>query len=176
MSLRLVAKRSIAVPRVSRLVVRPMLTHFNSTAAEAGVSEVDPKISKIVEDISKLTLLETSALVTELKSKLNIPDISFPAAGSAPAAAPADGAAKAEEAEEAKPEEKTVFGIKLESFDAKSKAKIIKEIKGLLGLSLVEAKKFVEAAPKILKENVAKDDAEKIKTTLEGLGAKVSLE
>ena len=56
---------------------------------------------------------------------------------------------------------KTIFSIKLESFDAKSKPKIIKEVKGMLGLSLVESKKFVESAPKVLKENVAKEDAEK---------------
>lgn len=72
--------------------------------------------------------------------------------------------------------EKTIFNIKLESFDAKTKAKVIKEVKGLLGLSLVDSKKFVESAPKVLKENVAKEDAEKIKKTLEDLGAKVSLE
>lgn len=175
MSLR-IAARSAASPRVSRLV-RPVLCRFNATAAPAEGAAVDPKISKIVDDISKLTLLETASLVTELKQKLNIADISFPAAApAAPAGAGAADAAAAEEAEEAKPEEKTVFSIKLESFDAKTKAKIIKEIKGLLGLSLVEAKKFVEAAPKILKENVAKEDADKIKTTLEGLGAKVSLE
>jgi large subunit ribosomal protein L7/L12 len=133
---------------------------------------VDPKIASIVDSISKLTLLETSSLINELKTKLNIPDIAFPAAGAAPAgAAPVE-----EEAPKEVQEEKTIFSIKLESFDAKSKPKIIKEVKGLLDLSLVESKKFVEAAPKILKENVAKEDAEKIKATLEALGAKVSLE
>ncbi|KAL3229621.1 Large ribosomal subunit protein bL12m [Nakaseomyces bracarensis] len=178
MSFRIVA-RSAAAPRLSRFVVRPILSRFNSTAsattATGASTSVDPKISQIVDDISKLTLLETASLVTELKQKLNIADISFPAAGAAPAA-PAAATEAAEEAEEAKPEEKTVFSIKLESFDAKTKAKVIKEIKGLLGLSLVEAKKFVEAAPKVLKDNVAKEDADKIKTTLEGLGAKVTLE
>lgn len=157
-----------AVPRRSTLATA---TRLNSTTATAA--PVNPKISKIVEDISKLTLLETSALITELKSQLNIPDISFPAAGSAPAAAPV---AAEEEAPKEVEEEQTIFSIKLESFDAKSKPKIIKEVKGLLGLSLVESKKFVEAAPKILKENVAKEDADKIKAALEALGAKVVLE
>lgn len=72
--------------------------------------------------------------------------------------------------------EKTLFTLKLESFEAASKPKIIKEIKGMLGLSLVDSKKFVESAPKLLKEGVTKEDAEKIKTTLEGLGAKVSVD
>lgn len=147
---------------------------FNSTAAEAQKTPADPKISAIVDQISTLTLLETSALVSELKERLNIPDISLPAAGAAPAAAPAS--APAEEAPAEEVEEKTIFSIKLDSFDPKSKPKIIKEVKGLLGLSLVESKKFVEAAPKVLKDNVAKEDAEKIKASLEALGAKVVLE
>lgn len=69
-----------------------------------------------------------------------------------------------------------MFNLKLESFDAKSKPKIIKEVKNLLGLSLVESKKFVEAAPKMLKENVVKEDAEKIKAAIEAAGGKVALE
>lgn len=142
---------------------------FNATAASAPV---DPKIASIVDNISTLTLLETSALVAELKLRLNISDLALPAAGAA--AAPA--AAAAEEEVKAPVEEQTIFAIKLESFDAKSKPKIIKEVKGLLGLLLVESKKFVEAAPKLLKENVTKEDAEKIKATLEALGAKISLE
>ncbi|KAK7678807.1 54S ribosomal protein L12, mitochondrial, partial [Cerrena zonata] len=138
----------------------------------AEKAPVDPKISAIVDQISTLTLLETSTLVSELKERLNIPDISFPAAGAAPAAP----AAPVEEEVKEVVEEKTIFSIKLESFDAKSKPKIIKEVKGLLGLSLVDSKKFVEAAPKVLKDNVAKEDADKIKATLEGLGAKIVLE
>ena len=144
-----------------------------ANAAAPATTPVDPKIAQIVQDISKLTLLETSALIQELKTQLNIPDISFPAAGACTPAA----AAPAEEAkEEEVVEEKTIFSIKLESFDAKSKPKIIKEVKNLLGLSLVEAKKFVESAPKVLKENVAKEDADKVKAALEGLGAKIVLE
>lgn len=90
------------------------------------------------------------------------------------AAAPAAAPAAAEEAEPV--EEKTLFNVKLESFDAKSKAKMIKEVKNLLGLSLVDAKKFVESAPKVLKENMPKEDAEKLKTALEALGGKLVLE
>lgn len=157
---------------VSRVLVRQSMrcaVRFNATAAEKA--PVDAKISQIVDQISTLTLLETSALVSELKERLNISDIALPAAGAAPVAA-----APVEEEVPEVVEEKTIFSIKLDSFDAKSKPKIIKEVKSLLGLSLVESKKFVEAAPKVLKENVAKEDADKIKATLEGLGAKVSLE
>ena len=90
------------------------------------------------------------------------------------AAAPAQAqvaAPPAEEEEEApKQEEKTLFNLKLESFDATAKPKIIKEIKAMLGLSLVDSKKFVESAPKVMKEGVPKEEAEKIIETLKGLG------
>lgn len=108
------------------------------------------------------------------QSRLNIPDLPVGGfAAAAPAAAPA-----AAEAEEAAPAaaEKTLFNIKLMAFDAGAKPKIIKEVKNLLGLSLVESKKFVEAAPKVLKESVPKEDAEKIMATLKELGATVELE
>ncbi|BFZ60383.1 54S ribosomal protein L12, mitochondrial [Saitoella coloradoensis] len=141
---------------------------LNSTAASA-------KISTIVDQISQLTLLETADLVAQLKEKLNIQDIA-PVAAAPAAAAPAADAAPAEEVAQ----EKTIFNIKLASFDAAAKAKVIREVKTLLALNLVEAKKLVESAtdakPALLKEGVTKEDAEKIKTTLEGLGAKVALD
>ena len=108
------------------------------------------------------------------QSRLNIPDISFAAPSSAPAAAAP--AAEVEEEAPAAPAEKTMFTLKLESFETGSKPKIIKEVKGMLGLSLVDSKKFVESAPKVLKENVPKEEAEKIKKTIEALGAKVSMD
>ena len=72
--------------------------------------------------------------------------------------------------------EKTLFNIKLMAFADGSKPKIIKEVKNLLGLSLVESKKFVESAPKVLKESVPKEEAEKIMETLKALGGTVVLE
>lgn len=74
-------------------------------------------------------------------------------------------------------EEKKIFNVVLQKFDAASKAKIIREVKLILPqLSLVEAKTLVESAPKPLKEGVKKEDAEKMKKTLEDLGATVLLE
>ena len=95
-----------------------------------------------------------------------------PAAGAAPAAA-----APAEEDEPAPAAaEKTLFNLKLQSFDAASKPKVIKEIKSMLGLSLVDSKKFVESAPKMMKEGVPKEEAEKIVEVLKGLGAVAVME
>ncbi len=98
------------------------------------------------------------------QSRLNIPDL--PVGGFAAAAAPAAPAAA----------EKTLFSVKLVSFDAGAKPKVIKEVKSLLGLSLVDSKKFVESAPKLMKESVPKDEAEKIIATLKELGAVVTME
>ncbi|KAK4169308.1 putative mitochondrial 54s ribosomal protein mnp1 protein [Cladorrhinum sp. PSN259] len=160
--------RSTSTIRASSSIVS---RRFNSTEATTS----SPKIAGIVDQISQLTLLETADLVASLKSRLNIPDLpvgGFAAGPAAPAAAPV------EEAEEAAPAaaEKTLFSVTLKSFDAGSKPKVIKEIKGMLGLSLVDSKKFVESAPKLMKESVPKDEAEKIVATLKALGAEVTMD
>lgn len=95
----------------------------------------------------------------------------MPAGGAAPGAAPAE-----EDEPAPAPQEKTLFNLKLESIDAASKPKVIKEIKGMLGLSLVDSKKFVEGAPKLMKESVPKEDAEKIVETLKAVGATAIME
>lgn len=95
----------------------------------------------------------------------------------APAGAAAPTAAPPEEDEPAPAaQEKTLFNIKLESFDAAGKPKVIKEIKSLLGLSLVDSKKFVEGTPKLMKESVPKEDAEKIIASMKEVGAVVTME
>ncbi|PKY06415.1 ClpS-like protein [Aspergillus campestris IBT 28561] len=173
--------------RCCRQLVRPTATRLSSpaylapsrrwqsTEAEAPAAPASPKISQIVDQISQLTLLETADLVSTLKSRLNIPDL--PMGGFAMAPGAGQAAAPAEE-EDAAPvqQEKTLFNLKLESVDPTSKAKVIKEVKTMLGLSLVDSKKFVESAPKVLKESVPKDDAEKIIETLKAVGAKAIME
>ncbi|KAI7870726.1 ribosomal protein L7/L12 C-terminal domain-containing protein [Spinellus fusiger] len=133
-------------------------------------SEVDPKLAAIVSQIETLTLLQTSSLVTLLKTRLNIQDIAMPVAMSN------TGSAAAAPVEEEKPVEKTEFNVKIEKVDAASKAKVIREVKNLAGLNLVEAKKFVESVPKVLKESMPKEDAIKLQKALEALGATVVLE
>jgi large subunit ribosomal protein L7/L12 len=93
------------------------------------------------------------------------------AAPTAPAAAPVE-----EEAAAPAQQEKTLFNLKLMSFDTAAKPKIIKEVKSMLGLSLVDSKKFVESAPKLMKEAVPKEEAEKIIATLKELGGVVTME
>jgi ribosomal protein L7/L12 len=123
------------------------------------------KITPIVDSIASLNLKETAELIAQLKKTLQINQVVHQPIVMAQEKAPE------------KKVEKTSFNITLEKFDAASKAKVIKEIKQLLpGANLVEAKKFVESAPKLLRENCAKDEADKIKKLLESVGATVLLE
>jgi len=153
---------------------RPMpMRMFSQSVRALEDSAASPKIAGIVDSIEKLTLLEAAELVQELKTRLNITDIAMPAAApAAPAAAPAE-EAPAEE----KPKEKTLFTLKFVGLATDSaKAKVIKEVKAInTNMNLVEAKKFVESAPQTLKENVTKEDAEKIKEAVEKAGGKIEL-
>ena len=134
----------------------------------------EEKIMALVDEISHLSLLEASALVDALKLRLNIKDVvSAQPMMAAPQQASAPVAAEAQEEKK----EQTEFTITLESFDAAAKAKVIREMKAILpGSNLVEAKKFVESAPKKIMENISKEQVEKIKTALEAVGAKVKVE
>lgn len=110
------------------------------------------------------------------QTRLNIPDL--PVGGfAAPPPGSAAPAAAAEEDEPApKAEEKTLFNLTLKSFEATAKPKVIKELKSLLNLSLVESKKFAESVPKQMQENVNKEDAQKIIDQMKALGAVVTME
>ncbi|KAI6164996.1 ribosomal protein L7/L12 C-terminal domain-containing protein [Pisolithus thermaeus] len=169
------ASRSASAPRLVSLASRSRWLATETAQASSSTpppAAVDPTISRIVDDISGLTLLQAADLVSLLKSRLNIQEIAMPAAAAPVAAAPAE-----EAPEEEKPKEKTVFNVMLKSFDAGAKPKIIREVKAMVpNLTLIDAKKFVESVPKVLKENLSKEDAEKLKQTFEGLGAVVVLE
>ena len=119
-------------------------------------------LSKIVDDLSKLTVLEAADLAKMLEEKWGV----SAAAAVAVAAGPAAVAAAVEE--------KTEFTVMLTAIGEK-KIEVIKEVRALTGLGLKEAKDLVEGAPKPVKEGVNKEEAEKIKATLEKVGAKVEL-
>ena len=121
-------------------------------------------LQKIVDDLSKLTVLEAADLAKMLEEKWGV----SAAAAVAVAAGPAGGGGAAAA------EEKTEFTVVLASAGDK-KIEVIKEVRALTGLGLKEAKDLVEAAPKPVKEAVAKDEAEKLKKQLEAVGAKVEL-
>jgi large subunit ribosomal protein L7/L12 len=119
-------------------------------------------LQKIVDDLSKLTVLEAADLAKMLEEKWGV----SAAAAVAVAAGPAGAAAAVEE--------KTEFTVVLAAVGDK-KIEVIKEVRALTGLGLKEAKDLVEGAPKPVKEGVNKEEADKIKATLEKVGAKVEL-
>ncbi len=119
-------------------------------------------LQKIVDELSKLTVLEAADLAKLLEEKWGV----SAAAAVAVAGPAAAGAAAAEE--------KTEFTVVLASAGDK-KIEVIKEVRAITGLGLKEAKDLVEGAPKPVKEGVNKEEADKIKATLEKAGAKVEL-
>ncbi|KAJ6740011.1 39S RIBOSOMAL PROTEIN L12 [Salix purpurea] len=160
---------------------------FTSPSQESTPSPREPppstdRVTSIVDELSKLTLLEVSDLTEVLRTKLEIKEMPVMAVmmpgmgfsmgpGMKGGAVGGAAAAKAEEKVE-----KTVFDVKLEGFDAASKIKVIKEVRGFTDLGLKEAKDLVEKAPTLLKKGVTKDEAEKIVEKMKGVGAKVTME
>lgn len=180
--------------QITRLVLRQLRRQINvqrqySGAAPAAAAAVEklvppvpegaakppnPKLDSIVNNIAGLNLLEVAELSTLLKQKLNLPETAF--APQFAAAGPARAAA--EDEEEAAPKKvQTSFKVKLVKFDEKQKVALIKEVKNLLeGMNLVQAKKFVESAPTIVKEDIPKEEAEKLKEALAKAGAVIEIE
>src|SRR5438067_5487377 len=121
------------------------------------------ELSKLVDELSNLTVLEAAELAKMLEEKWGV------SAAAAVAVAAAPGAAAA-----APVEEKTEFTVVFAAIGDK-KIEVIKEVRALTGLGLKEAKDLVEGAPRPVKEGVNKDEADKMKATLEKVGAKVEL-
>jgi large subunit ribosomal protein L7/L12 len=120
------------------------------------------KLEKIVEDLSALTVMEAAELSKLLEEKWGV-------SAAAPVAVAAVGAVAVEAAEE-----KTEFSVVLDAAGDK-KIEVIKVVRAITGLGLKEAKDLVEGAPKEVKADVSKDEANKLKAELEAAGAKVSL-
>ncbi|MGA8155584.1 MAG: 50S ribosomal protein L7/L12 [Rhodoplanes sp.] len=120
-------------------------------------------LQQIVSDLSSLTVLEAAELAKLLEEKWGVSAAAAVAVAAGPAAAAA-----------APAEEQTEFTVVLAAIGEK-KIEVIKEVRALTGLGLKEAKDLVEGAPKPVKEGVNKEEAEKIKATLEKVGAKVEL-
>jgi len=117
-------------------------------------------LNKIVDELSTLTVMEAAELSKLLEEKWGVTAAAPVAAAAAPAAEAA--------------EEKDSFDVVLTAA-GDQKINVIKEVRGITGLGLKEAKDMVEGAPKTLKEGVKKDEAEAMKTQLEAAGAKVEL-
>ena len=119
------------------------------------------KVTALIEEVKNLSVLELADLVHALEDAFGV--------SAAAVAAPAAGTAAA-----APVEEKTEFDVVMTEFGAE-KIKVIKEVRGILGLGLAEAKALVEGVPAKIKEAVSKEEAEELKGKLEAVGAKVEL-
>ena len=122
------------------------------------------KLAKIVEELSSLTVLEAADLSKLLEESWGVSAAAAVAVAAPGAAANSDAAAEVQ----------TEFDVQLEDAGA-NKINVIKEVRAITGLGLKEAKDLVEAAPKVVKAAVSKDEADKIKKQLEEAGAKISV-
>ena len=127
---------------------------------EKKVVETPAKFKALVESIEKMTVIDLHELVKHLEEKFGVSAAAVAVAGPA-AAAPAG-------------EEKSIFTVELKDAGA-SKINVIKVVKEALGLGLKEAKDLVDAAPKVIKEGLKKEDADKLKKDIEAAGGKVEL-
>jgi len=126
--------------------------------------ELTEKMKSVMESIEKMTVMELADLVKALEDKFGV-------TAAAPVAVAAAGAAAAPAAAA---EEKSTFNVVLVNAGT-SKIQVIKELRALTSLGLKEAKDLVDGAPKTIKEGATKEEADKIKKTLEAQGAKIEL-
>ncbi|BFF97270.1 50S ribosomal protein L7/L12 [Drosophila madeirensis] len=180
--------------QITRLALRQITRHirlqrmYSAAAPAAAVSGAEklvppppegaakppnPKLDSIVNNIAALNLLEVAELSSLLKQKLNLPETAF-----APQFVAGPARAAADDEEDAAPKKvQTSFTVKLVKFDDKQKVALIKEVKNLLeGMNLVQAKKFVESAPTVVKQDIPKEEAEKLKEALSKAGAIIEIE
>ena len=187
-----------AQPAATRHAISPTVSRWlNSTPVApeeakpdlmATLDEKPPeKVVKLVNEILALNMIESRELIKMLKTELNIPDgmpMGMPmmmgggggGGGAAPPGAAAAAGGAAIEAAPAAAAEKTEFELKIDSFNAADKLKVIKEVRAITGLGLKESKELVEKAPSVVKGGLTKEDAEKFKAVLEANGAKATIE
>ena len=146
---------------------------------EGQPREYSSKIQQLVDQISQLNLLEVSDLNELLRKKLNIKDVAMTSFAASPAtqATQVQKAPEPEQEEEAPKSTKSSFRLKLIKYDESKKVALIKEIKALgENMNLVQAKKFIESMPQVFRDNIGKEEAEKLKEQLEKVGATCVLE
>lgn len=145
----------------------------NKKSSETNVDLSSPKLQGLYDRVVKLPEEDVNvlgALVLQVLGRTIFPG-QFGTAGGGGGGG--DGDAAVVEAEVV--EEKTIFDLKLLGFDAKSKIKVIKEVRAIAGLGLKEAKTLVESAPKIIQKDIKKEKADELKEKLEALGAEIEI-
>lgn len=178
--------RKISLPRHGPSAAHTSVsTVSQSTASSASTDAIPPPhiegsakeypthIRSIVDEISKLNLLEVADLNELLKKTLNISDAPVMTMGAMPTAV----AKEEEEEAPAAPTGPSLYSVKLVKFDDSKKVALIKEIKNLMtGMNLVQAKKFVESTPAEVRKDITKEEAETLQKALEAVGGTVSMD
>ncbi|KAM7500385.1 hypothetical protein LguiA_024799 [Lonicera macranthoides] len=134
------------------------------------------RVWRLVDEISALTLIEVAELSSIMMKKLGMKEMPIVGVMKPGAAGLAMKSGTTAAAKEEKKPEKTVFELKLESYEAASKIKIIKEVRSFTELGLKEAKDLVEKTPAVIKKGVSKEEGEQIIEKMKAIGAKVVLE
>ncbi|KAM0855657.1 hypothetical protein ACQ4PT_049629 [Festuca glaucescens] len=151
---------------------------FDPTAPPSRPPPSD-RVWRLVDDVSSLTLAESSELSSLLLRRLDIPSAPPTAILNSAAGLGGGGGGAAAGTAVDKPAaatEKTVFELRLEGFDAASKIKVIKEIRTFTDLGLKEAKELVEKAPAVIKGGLSKEEAQAIVERMKAIGAKVVMD
>jgi len=134
--------------------------------------KIPEEVEEVFQKILALDAIEVHLLQNLINEKLGITVSERDLAGGSGGGGGSD-AASENKAE--KEEEKTAFELKLIGFDAKAKIKVIKEVRTIAALGLKEAKEMVEGAPKVVKKDIKKEEAEELKAKLEAVGATVEI-
>lgn len=165
--------RRVLVPKLAarqsqRKIINPSISLFHSTSP----NDSSPNVDKVFDKILQLDVVEVHLLTELVNEKMGVKPLT-----DAQRAAMAGGSVGGVSAESpaAVEEKKTAFDIKLTGFDAKSKIKVIKEIRAITGLGLKDAKEMVEGAPKTIKSDIKIEAAEEIKAKLEAVGATIEI-
>jgi len=170
-----VEKPNETVP-VDKTVISPP-TSTNTSDSNKIYSE---KIHRLVDEISKLSLVDVMDLNELLKKTLKIQDVPIVASGGGSGLPPPPAAPKKEqedEEESARPTAQSVFKVRLIKFDETKKVPVIKQVKDVVeNINLVQAKKLVESIPQVLRDNLSKADAEKMKAKIEAAGGVCAIE
>ncbi|XP_078168528.1 uncharacterized protein LOC144563033 [Carex rostrata] len=161
---------SLFFSKIASPSLRHHLRRLYSTTPTTSTSSSGDKIGRIADDLLTLSPSELSDFSTLLRLRLGI---SLLSSSSAP---PVSLSGVDESGETEKEKEKTVFDVRIDKFDAASKIKVIKEVRGFTDLGLKEAKELVEKTPVVVKKGVTKEEAEAIAAKLKAAGATAVLE
>jgi large subunit ribosomal protein L7/L12 len=169
---RLTPKIVAATKQSRHTIIRPPATAISSFHSSTSLNDASPRVDQVFDKILQLDFVEVHLLTELVNEKLGIKPLTAAQRAAMEGGVGGNGGGSAPATEE---EEKTAFDLKLTGFDAKSKIKVIKEIRAITGLGLKEAKEMVEGAPKTVKTDIKMEECEELKAKLEAVGAAVEI-